>query len=76
MNSIIWRPRKNYRAYGQSVAPDYPIQNIISRNIAIFIGPNDSLATRFDQVTFVSNLRGKLTQKKSTINIGLNDLLW
>ena len=59
------KAKKNYLAYGQRVAPDYPIQNITSRNIVLFRGPNDNLSTELDQIKFVSQLRGWLNKNRA-----------
>ncbi len=50
---------ENLKRYGQIIAPNYPLCNITSKNIALFHGLNDLLADDTDVRLLVQELRGE-----------------
>ena len=49
---------KNVLAYNNTIAPDYPLENITSKNIVLIIGPTDFLLDDKDITNLINNLKG------------------
>ncbi|XP_054166577.1 lipase 3-like [Oppia nitens] len=52
--------QQNKERYGRSVPPDYPLNHILSKNIALFYGLNDLVANITDVLTLINRLNVKL----------------